>query len=223
VRLTGAAGDSLATARALINLAHQILKYDADPDAAEEHFNRARTIAEQSNDRVLVAMCGSHFGDVARARGDFTGARAAYENALAALRDLGDRFAAMLTLIDLGELLSDYGESQKGHDALVEAVDLARVLGNRPGIARILEVFARRAASRAEDERAVRLAGAAAGIRQRLGDVSDHFPSVDDLKRMGALDAARRAIGEASRSADREGRSMSLEQAIEQALNERMD
>jgi predicted ATPase len=222
VRLAQELGDDRAVAWSMMNLGHQILSSDGDPDAAEAWHERARSIAERLNDRAALAMCLNHLGDVAKARGDLAGARATYERALAAFDSLGDRWAVALTLMDLGELMSDQGDHRLCHQMLAQALGVARELGYGVGIARVLEVFAHSAAKRAQAKRAVRLAGAAAAIRQTLG-ATLQFSTAGETKRTRDLDRAHQALGTAGPAAEREGRSMSIENAIEYALSEQVE
>ncbi|HEY7444252.1 MAG TPA: tetratricopeptide repeat protein, partial [Vicinamibacterales bacterium] len=196
-----------------------ILKYNDDAEAAQPLYERALEIAERLNDRPVVAMCLSHLGDVASARKDPEAARLMYERAIATSGEHGDRWAVALTLVDLGRLFSDQGEHRACHQRLAQALGLARELGYHGGIARGLAAFARSAARRGQMERAVRLAGAAAAIRQSLG--APPLPAeVAELTHH--LNPARRALGEAAATAEEAGARMSIEDAIEFALAEEL-
>jgi predicted ATPase len=222
LELSQQAGDERAIARTLVNLAQQMLRYDGDPSAAEALYGRARTIAERLNDDSLIAMCDSHGGDLARAQGDCDSARAAYERALAAFTRLGDRSAAALTLVDLGTLMCGQADFRAGSRRLAEAIGLYRELAYRPGIARVLDVLADAAVRQDRAERALRLAGAAAVIREVMGAALP-FPTHDEAARMRALEAARERLGQRGAEAERQGRSMSIDDAIEYALREDAD
>ena len=222
LELAQGTGDQRAVARALVNLGQQILKYECDPASADVLYERARATAARLGDAGMAAMCENHLGDVARARRDFAAARAAYERALAAFRGLGDERAAALTLVDLGELMADHGEHRAAIEVLARALGTYRELGYRPGIARVFDVLAHSAARRGLAERAVRLAGAAAAIRQTLGAALP-FPTIEEIARRHDLEVARDALGHAGPLADREGRAMTIENAIEYALSERIE
>jgi tetratricopeptide (TPR) repeat protein len=217
VELAERVGNQRAVAQSLVNLGHHILKYAGDLEAAQPLYERALAIAEQLNDRPVVAMCLSHLGDVARARKDPETARVMYERAIATSGEHGDRWAVALTLVDLGRLFSDQGDHRACHQRLAQALGLARELGYHAGIARGLAAFAQSAARRGQSERALRLAGAAGAIRQTLG--APALPTeVIELTR--ELDPARRALGPAAEEAETTGARMSIEDAIEFALAE---
>jgi predicted ATPase len=220
LELTRQAADQRAVAQSLINLGHQVLKFDHDPEAAHALYENALEIAERLHDVAAVAMCLSHLGDVARARGNVSTAHAMYERAIATFGDLGDRWALALTLVDLGELFTDQGEHQAGHRRFAQALALAREIGYYAGIARGMEAFARSAARRGQSARALRLAGAADAIRQVRG--APLLPA-EETALARDLDRARQTLGTAAAAADAEGRRMSIENAIEYALSERLN
>jgi predicted ATPase len=212
-------GDQRGVARALVNLGHHVLKYGGDPEGAQPVYERALGIAEQLNDLAVVAMCLSHLGDVAKARGDTQTARTMYERAIATSQGHGDRWAVALTLVDLGKLFVDQGEHQAAHQRFAQALGLAREMGYYLGIARGLDAFAHSATRRGQAERALRLAGAAAAIRQTLG--TPMFP--DEARELTRhLDHARHALGAAAAEAEKAGTMMSIEDAIEFALAEQI-
>jgi tetratricopeptide (TPR) repeat protein len=219
LELSQEAADERGVVRSLINLGQQILKFDRDPEAAHALYKNALAIAERLNDVAAVAMCLSHLGDVAKARGDPSTAQAMYERAIATFGDLGDRWAVALTLVDLGELFADQGEHQAGHQRFAQALGLAREIGYPSGIARGMEAFARSAARRGQAARALRLAGAAAAIRKMVG--APLFPA-EEITLGRDLDHARQTLGTAAAAAEAEGRRMSVEDAIEYALSERL-
>jgi predicted ATPase/tRNA A-37 threonylcarbamoyl transferase component Bud32/Tfp pilus assembly protein PilF len=216
LKLSEATGDDRAVARALINLGQFLLKYQNDPAAARPMHEKALSIFERLNSLDDIAMALSHLGDVARHLGDPIAAQAKYERALAISRGLGDRWAVALTLVDLGELMSAQGEARLGLEMLAQALGLVRELGYRLGIARVLDAFARSAARRGHAERALRLAGAADAIRGALR--APLFQS-DEVALARALDPARQALGTAASAVTMDGRSMSIENAIEYALS----
>jgi hypothetical protein len=90
-------------------------------------------------------------------------------------------------------------------------------LGHKRGIARALESLAVSAAGQSNAEQALRLAGAAAALRQRLGAplTTTERPRLDK-----ALEFARRSLGHAAGlTAWMEGWALPVEQAVQEALN----
>ncbi len=84
---------------------------------------------------------------------------------------------------------------------------------HKRGIARLLECFACLAAVQLEAERSLRLAGAAAALRQNIGAP---LTPAEQAKLEAILDPARQALtNTASATAWLEGWAMPMEQAIE--------
>ena len=212
------AGDLRAIARSLINLGHQILKYEGDAPGAAKMYLRAHEIAAAQADVAVSAMCENHLGDVARATGDSAAARERYEQALRTFERRGDRTAAALTLVDLGELLSDSGDFDGGHGFFVRAIDTYRQLGNKLGIARVADAMAHAAARQGRADRAIRLAAAAAAIRRSLGAALPH-PAPDEARRARELAQARQSLGTATNALERDARALSIDQVIDYAVS----
>jgi hypothetical protein len=72
-------------------------------------------------------------------------------------------------LIDLGELEAAEGNVLEARTLLEEALVQVAELGDQRAMIRVFEVLAGAAAATGADERAVRLTGAVAGLRDRLG------------------------------------------------------
>jgi hypothetical protein len=89
-------------------------------------------------------------------------------------------------------------------------------LGHKRGIARLLECFACSAAIQLQPERSLRLAGAAAALRQALGAP---LPPVEQAQVEKSVEPARKALSNAAAStAWLEGWGMPVEKAVEDAL-----
>jgi hypothetical protein len=98
-----------------------------------------------------------------------------------------------------------------------ESIKMFQELGHKRGIARVLELLAVSAAAQSNAGQSLRLAGAAAAFRQRLG--APLTPS-EQPKLEKALEFARRTLGNAAGlAAWMEGWGMPVERAIEEALN----
>jgi hypothetical protein len=90
-------------------------------------------------------------------------------------------------------------------------------LGHKRGIAGVLEHLAASAAAQSNAEQSLRMAGAAAALRQRLGTPLSPAKQAQLEK---ALEFARRTLGNArGLTAWMEGWAMPVEQAVQEALN----
>jgi predicted ATPase/DNA-binding CsgD family transcriptional regulator len=105
-------------------------------------------------------------GDLARLTGDAYGARRRYEEALAILREVNARPEIARCLAGLGRIAMDQGEIAVGRQQLTQSIELSRSIGSRIGTIRGVEAFAALALAEGHPERAVRLAAAAAALRE---------------------------------------------------------
>src|ERR1700733_6979599 len=105
-------------------------------------------------------------GDLARLTGDAHAARRRYEEALAILREVNARPEIARCLAGLGRIAMDQGEIAVGRQHLTRSIELSRSIGSRIGTIRGVEAFAALAVAEGHPERAVRLAAAAAALRE---------------------------------------------------------
>ncbi len=218
VKLWKELGDHLAAARSLSNLAN-VVKLQGDYTNTRTLYEECLKVFEALGDRSGVAWSLNYQGDVARAQGDVAAARALYEASLATFHELGDRWGLAGSLGDLGNLAQVEGDYGRAHSLYGESLRIFQELQHNRGVARLLECFAGCAAAQLEPERALRLAGAAAALRQTLGAP----PSADEQSKLEkTLEAARRALPhEAGAAAWLEGWGMPVEKAVEEALTPR--
>jgi hypothetical protein len=167
-------------------------------------------------DLTGVAWSLNSQGDVAREQGDSTAARALYEQSLEIFRELGDRWGIAGTLADLGNLAREERDCGAAHSLYRESLKTFQELDHKRGVARLLECCACSAATELQAERSLRLAGAAAALRQNIGAP---LTPAEQIKLETILDPARQALSNtASAMAWLEGWSMLMEKAVEEAL-----
>jgi predicted ATPase len=208
-------GDPRAVARSLSNLA-SILKMQGDNERASSLYAECMSIFQGLGDRMGVAWSLNHQGDVARDQCDSAAARALYEQDLAIFRELGDRWGIAGTLADLGILAREQGDYFAASSRYRESIKIFQELDHKRGIARLLECFAGLAAVQLEAERSLRLAGAAAALRQNIGAP---LTPVEQSKLEASLNQARQALSNtAGVTAWLEGWSLPVEKIIEEVL-----
>ena len=209
-------GDLKAIARALSNLAN-VLKLQGEYDHARSLHAECLAIFQGLGDRTGVAWSLNNQGDVARDQGDSAAARVLYEQGLEMFRVLGDRWGIAGTLADLGTLAREGKDCVAAQALYRESLRIFRELDHKRGIARLLECCACSAAAQQLAERSLRLAGAAAALRQNIGAP---LTSAEQAKLEALLDPARRALTNASgATAWLEGWNMPLEKAIDEAAS----
>ena len=208
-------GDLKAIARALSNLA-SVLKMQGEYDLARSLCSECRAIFEGLGDRTGAAWSLNNEGDIARDQGDSAAARALFEQALATFRELDDRWGIAGTLADLGNLAREQQDCSAALPLYRESLKIFQQLEHKRGIARVLECCACAASAQQQAERALRLAGAAAALRQNIGTPLTH---AEQVKLEAILEPARQALANtSSATAWLEGWDMPLERAIEEVL-----
>jgi hypothetical protein len=139
-----------------------------------------------------------------------------YEQGLKIFRELGDRWGIAGTLADLGGLAGEQGNYSTARSLYRESIKIFQELDHKRGIARLLECFACAAAVQLEAERAMRLAGAAAALRQNIGAP---LTPAEQAKLDASLCAARQALSNTvGATAWSEGWALLVEKAIEEVL-----
>ena len=207
--------DPVAVVRGLSNLA-SVAGLERHFGEALALFEECLSISRQLGDRAGMAWALDHKGDVAREQGDTASARSFYEQSLAMFRELGDRWGIAGSLGDLGNLEREQGAFESARHLYQESLEVFRELDHKRGIARLLDCFACSAAAESHPERALRLAGAAAALREALGAP---LTPPEQVRLSRSLEPARQALTNVvSASAWMEGWAMSVETAIAVAI-----
>jgi predicted ATPase/serine/threonine protein kinase len=162
-----ALGDVTGEARTLANLA-TVAKITGDVVRARELYRQSRGLFEQTSDEEGIAWSLNHEADAARWEGDVDTARALLLNALDRFQALKDEGGVANCLVDLAAIsIEEYSAVAEQH--ALAALRLLMTTGHSREIARLLETLARVASQQGADDRALRLAGAVAAIRQKYG------------------------------------------------------
>lgn len=122
-------------------------------------------------------------------------------------------------LASLGDVALDHGDHGAARTWFEESLTIALGLNDRARASRLLESFAALAAAQQQHERAIRLAGAAAASREAAG-VTRSLASRVQMERW--IGGSREILGPTvSRIAWEIGRTMSFQDAIDEALGQR--
>jgi tetratricopeptide (TPR) repeat protein len=206
-------GDQKAVARSLSNLANVVTSH-GDYARARALYAECLAIFRELGDRTGIAWSLNHQGDAARDQGDSAAARELYQQGLAIFRELGDRWGIAGTLADLGNLARENCDYSTANSLYRESLRIFQALDHKRGVARLLECFASSAAAQLQTERSLRLAGAAAALRQNIGAP---LTPAENHKLQSFLDPARLLLtNTASATAWLEGWAMPIEKAIEE-------
>jgi predicted ATPase len=197
--------------------------------AAAAAFTEILALAREAGDLRATALMLERLGNTAFELGDPAGARASYVEARAAYKELGDRVGAANALQGLGLVALVAGDDQAALALLTECLIEQRDLSQPRWLAKTFEGLACVAAMRAGSDtdttasarRAMRLAGAADALREREGPARSTRQRAT-LERW--LTTAGTALGDESAAVTRaQGRAMTLDQAIADALGSAAD
>jgi predicted ATPase len=192
-RIAIASGDHGTTGWALEELG-RLANRALDWTRAHTLLEESLAIARQCGDQLATARCLGIVGGVAHALGDHPRATAAWTEARALYRDLGVRSRYAMMLRHLANLGADLGDYQQARTLVVECLTVAQDLGPF-WMAAGLECLVGLAVDEQQPIRAIRLAAAAARIRNEAGV---RMPMQWESSFNDRLEWARRVLGEQS-------------------------
>jgi DNA-binding NarL/FixJ family response regulator len=178
----------------------------------DEAVERSREIGDGANTARSLLACG----DLAEAGGDLARAGRHYAEAAVLWRELGGARDLVRVLTRLGRVAARQGDWTAARPAFREALELAHDQGDRDGPAMLLEELVVQLTAAGEPESALRLAGAAAGLRAFLrlplrGGQRAAYES--------AVAAAQHELGaERAAAAAAAGRALSWREALDEAV-----
>jgi hypothetical protein len=191
---------------------------EGDLDAAGILLAENLKLARQLENTNAFSWSLNHLGHIAQLQGEYNQAKRLHEESLQTFRQLGARHVGHIWAHQsLGEIYLAQDDAQLAVSHFVEALVMARDLGERAETAWCLAGLAGAAAVNEEPERAAWLWGAAEALRQSIG-VREAPASHATHERLKA--EAREQIGQAAYvTAWAEGQAASLEQSLAQALD----
>jgi predicted ATPase len=184
-------GDDAGADMARSNLA-SVAKSEGRHDVARSLLESLVESATRRSDYGAMGSALNGLGDLAVADGDATLARRHHDASLIIFRRINDGWGVGRVLTDLASLDMNAGDYAAADRALTEALHILSGLGHQRGVARRLELLALSAARQARHAAAVRLAGAAAVIRQNIRVPAD---GGDRQKLESALSESRACLG----------------------------
>lgn len=194
-----------------------VLKLIGDYEQAAEMYREAAQKFERVGDTENAIWALTHEADLWRQQHQPAKARELNQDALARFRELGYAPGIASCLHDLAGLDADEGKIPEARRLYVECL---RMYGtdNVADLPRVLEAVAGLAAREERAEAAVKIFGAAAGMRERFQVVTLN-PQVKATVEARA-EAARHAAGENAAQLWQEGRNMAVLDAIKLAVAE---
>ena len=208
-------GDKRGTATALLDLG-TVAREQGDQGRAAMFYEGSLTLFRELGDKENIANVSSSAGLSASCQGDHERAVALHEEALALRRAMEDKRGVALSLGNLALTVGyrrDYGRSAS---LCMESLALFRELDDRWAIGLYLPILAGALYAQGQAKRAVRLLGAAEAVREGIGTT---IPPYVRKVYERVVAAMRGTLGEhALAAAWAEGRALSLEQALDEAL-----
>jgi predicted ATPase/DNA-binding SARP family transcriptional activator len=189
--------------------------FQGDFEAALPRLEEGLRTWRQVGDREGIAESTALIGMVALGKRDYAAARRLLREARKIMEELGDpRGVAKMTVI-LADIEFNDGDPVAAHALYAEALTLLRDVADKWWTAWCLEGMA--GVNQNEPERAARLFGAAAALREAIG--APRPPAFRSYHERN-LSAVRNRVGKVAFGAScAEGREMALEEAIEYALD----
>ena len=188
-----------------------------ETERATERYRESLEISRSLDDAWEIASTINNLAVLLASQGEYERAAELFEENLSLNRRLGEKRGIAMALNNLGEMAQSQGDYGRAAELLSESLLLNVDAGNARLIAYGLECFVSLLAAEGCDEPALRLASAAEALRDRIG--SPLSPAErEDLDR--SIAAARAALTpEHAARAWEDGRAMSIEEAVDEALS----
>ena len=214
VELYRAIGDDRDLAYALATLG-TVAASSERFEQSEEFFGEALRLARDVGDAEVLGITLANLGDLALSRGDYRMAQALSAESLDLDRERGDIEGQAISLFNVGLASIELGAPEEGEATLAESLTLFHQLGNSEGIAYCLEGLAAAACSRGHGLHSARLLAAAESLLEALG--ISLRPAELDLRERTLARLHVICDLEAFDAATGEGRSLTVEQAVDLA------
>jgi class 3 adenylate cyclase/tetratricopeptide (TPR) repeat protein len=209
-------GDTPGVATLLNNLGI-IARFQHDLPGARQMNEESLSLFRKMGDRWAVGQLLNNQACVASDQHNYSEARSLLGESLSIRRQLGDKVGLALSLNTLADVVLDEGDFRSARPLLDESLTINRELGDQTAIAYLLEDYGGLAAAEDKPERALRLAGFAAALRESIGAP---LPPAEQERVNRMIAPAREALQENTATAAWEaGQTLELEQAIELALS----
>jgi tetratricopeptide (TPR) repeat protein len=182
-----------------------------DLTKAGESFRASHGLFEQLGETGGIADSLFGLSILLRLQGDLEAARSAAEEALRLHEELEDLFGIYGSLFPAGRTAAELGDLVTGRRHLLRALAMAEGFGDRTGIALSLDNLADQEITGGQAVRGIRLAAAAAAIKESVaGQAPPELTHLADPRERAGADLSEETIG----LAWEEGRAMTLEQAL---------
>lgn len=210
-------GNKAGTVAALNNLG-VVARYQGDATHAQTQFEEALELCRAMGDKMRLSLLWINLGDLARDEGNWVQAQTLYADALAQLQTVDDKLGSALALYSLGLVARSRQDDERALTLFKESLELYRSTLFPPGMVETVEAIAEVLSWQGYPRLAARWLATAEAKREAMGAP---VAPVDRNRYEHALAALRAALGEPVFATTwAEGRALSLEQAVAEALSE---
>ena len=186
---------------------------------ARNSLERAAELAERTTERTALVIALANLAALDLKRGSARSARLRYEQAVAVCREMGHVRWLPDVLEGLAQSQLADGDARAARTSAAEAITIADRSRLSAMVPSLLETMAAVASASSAPERALRLAGAAAGLRRTNAAAPHEWQArLDD-----AVARARRAVPGAADALLAEGATMPAAAAVALALSDKDD
>jgi non-specific serine/threonine protein kinase len=189
-----------------------------DPQAALPLVEESLALFRELNHQPGMAQALNIMGEIARFSGDDERAKRLYEECLVIAKQTGESRRILFICQNLAFIALHEGDAERARDLGRQCIQLARSLNNKLELAKALATLAGAIGEPGQAQRAARLLGASESALERCGA----FHQLNDKPEIDAIITTVDAhLDDAAfRVAWAEGRELTLEQAVAQALDE---
>jgi tetratricopeptide (TPR) repeat protein len=193
-----------------------VARRGGDIDRAQQLYEESLALTHEAGDPWAAAAPLTNLAALIDRQGDLPTARSMYEESLRLCRDMGININTVSVLNSLALLLVRSNEPDEAAGLIAESLDLCRRLGARGFAVESAQILAWVPFLKGRPEVSARLLGAAETAQEALGK---EMPATHTGLYRAGIETIRRALGDTAFAiAWEEGRSLSLDVAIAQAL-----
>jgi predicted ATPase/class 3 adenylate cyclase len=208
--------DRFGLGMAYLNMA-RLYAQKGDEGEKQRFIEKLRALVSEMPNSFQVSMFLLGLGMDERLRGNYGSARKIFEEGRESFRRIRSKYFVMVMSSELGHVERQEGNLSRARAIYQNTIKGWQNLGNRAALAHELECFGFLALAEEEPLAAVKLFGAAEALRDKIQAPMTDYERTEHAQ---AVANARSMLEEAEfKSLWAEGRSLTMEQAIELALN----
>ncbi|HXQ33447.1 MAG TPA: hypothetical protein VN843_05445, partial [Anaerolineales bacterium] len=214
-------GNSPALGYSLVMMGQLTAIFKQDPEGALAYGEEAIAVSEAGGNRWGSAMTIFGLGFFAKTTGDYDQARSRFKTCLPVFLEFGDKHRINMIRSELAHIEREQGQFNQAMPKYRETILEWQRLGHRAAIANQLECFAFIAKAQEQPERAAKLFGAAEALREKINIAMT--PQERNEYDLEIADLRANMDEKVFASHLAEGRSLTMEQAVDFALEENDD